>query len=270
MSWHFSQALVEEYLEGNCLDGERFAPSSANQAPPQCYSTDRTLATSRHSPFGMTCAPLTDDRGEELLTWYLADFPVRTSASQETQPDSTANALDSGVSSPASFAKWDRVSCGWKTHQLSLLGGLTPYSETWPRWGTMRNGESSERMTPELGTSENGSGLLPTPTTQDSENNGGPSQRERNTPPLNAIVDGLLNPDWVEWLMGWPIGWTDLDNDDPGFHDWQSEPPHVPRTTDRRHRRPARLKAIGNGQVPQAMALAWTTLNGEDPHVDPR
>lgn len=19
-----------------------------------------------------------------------------------------------------------------------------------------------------------------------------------------------LNPDWVEWLMGWPIGWTDL------------------------------------------------------------
>lgn len=23
-------------------------------------------------------------------------------------------------------------------------------------------------------------------------------------------VSGLLNPDWVEWLMGWPIGWTDL------------------------------------------------------------
>jgi len=21
---------------------------------------------------------------------------------------------------------------------------------------------------------------------------------------------GSLNPDWVEWLMGWPIGWTDL------------------------------------------------------------
>lgn len=23
-------------------------------------------------------------------------------------------------------------------------------------------------------------------------------------------VHGALNPDWVEWLMGWPIGWTDL------------------------------------------------------------
>ena len=21
---------------------------------------------------------------------------------------------------------------------------------------------------------------------------------------------GQLNPTWVEWLMGWPIGWTDL------------------------------------------------------------
>lgn len=25
-----------------------------------------------------------------------------------------------------------------------------------------------------------------------------------------ASDGGQLNPDWVEWLMGWPIGWTDL------------------------------------------------------------
>ncbi len=25
-----------------------------------------------------------------------------------------------------------------------------------------------------------------------------------------AHVGGQLNPNWVEWLMGWPIGWTDL------------------------------------------------------------
>jgi hypothetical protein len=23
-----------------------------------------------------------------------------------------------------------------------------------------------------------------------------------------ARVGGQLNPNWVEWLMGWPIGWT--------------------------------------------------------------
>jgi hypothetical protein len=51
---------------------------------------------------------------------------------------------------------------------------------------------------------------IPTPTTQDASNNGAPSQMERNTKPLNAEVGGPLNPPWVEWLMGWPIGWTDL------------------------------------------------------------
>ena len=27
---------------------------------------------------------------------------------------------------------------------------------------------------------------------------------------LPAHAGGQLNPDWVEWLMGWPIGFTDL------------------------------------------------------------
>ena len=32
--------------------------------------------------------------------------------------------------------------------------------------------------------------------------------RSRN---LNDQIGGQLNPTWVEWLMGFPIGWTDLD-----------------------------------------------------------
>lgn len=31
-----------------------------------------------------------------------------------------------------------------------------------------------------------------------------------HTPQLLEQVGGQLNPSWVEWLMGWPIGWTDL------------------------------------------------------------
>ena len=27
---------------------------------------------------------------------------------------------------------------------------------------------------------------------------------------LMALAGGKLNPDWTEWLMGWPPGWTDL------------------------------------------------------------
>jgi hypothetical protein len=50
--------------------------------------------------------------------------------------------------------------------------------------------------------------MLPTPTCQDAKNNGSESQKNRNTPPLNAVAGGPLNPQWVEWLMGFPTGWT--------------------------------------------------------------
>lgn len=53
--------------------------------------------------------------------------------------------------------------------------------------------------------------MFPTPTVQDAENCGGPSQSERNTPPLNAVAGGSLNPQFVEWLMGYPLGWTDCE-----------------------------------------------------------
>jgi len=53
--------------------------------------------------------------------------------------------------------------------------------------------------------------MFPTPTVQDASNNGGPSQYERNSLPLNAVAGGSLNPTWVEWLMGFPFGWTALD-----------------------------------------------------------
>jgi hypothetical protein len=32
----------------------------------------------------------------------------------------------------------------------------------------------------------------------------------KNSRPLNEQIGGSLNPTWVEWLMGWPLGWTDL------------------------------------------------------------
>jgi len=35
---------------------------------------------------------------------------------------------------------------------------------------------------------------------------------------------GQLNPDWVEWLMGWPIGWTDLKPlATDKFREWQQQ-----------------------------------------------
>lgn len=52
---------------------------------------------------------------------------------------------------------------------------------------------------------------FPTPTARDHKS-GKASQApmERNARPLSEVIGGSLNPPWVEWLMGYPIGWTGL------------------------------------------------------------
>ncbi|PCN42291.1 hypothetical protein B9C88_21565 [Brevibacillus laterosporus] len=81
---------------------------------------------------------------------------------------------------------------------------------------------------------------------------------------LSMVVSdqsGQLNPDWVEALMGFPIGWTNLEVDEPREHwivdprwpaamgqeqyDW--EPPRVATGV---KNRVERLKACGNAVSP--------------------
>jgi hypothetical protein len=52
--------------------------------------------------------------------------------------------------------------------------------------------------------------MFSTPKTRDYKDGNFPNEFRRNTLPLAAQAGGSLNPTWVEWLMGWPLGWTDL------------------------------------------------------------
>jgi hypothetical protein len=56
--------------------------------------------------------------------------------------------------------------------------------------------------------------IFPTPTVNDSKNNNAPSQltKGQGGRNLNVVIGGSLNPTWVEWLMGFPLGWTDLEH----------------------------------------------------------
>ena len=170
---------------------------------------------------------------------------AKTLAPQVAGQASTASEAECGHTWRASLAKYDHATHSWKTPQCSLLEGLDAYSETWPRWGMMRNGECYPLPTLVHRTCESESGsLLPTPTTIDTGSRfnrsasagaklrptlgalarfamwptptahnakelNAPSEATRNTPTLAASVGGKLNPTWVEWLMGWPVGWTD-------------------------------------------------------------
>jgi hypothetical protein len=42
------------------------------------------------------------------------------------------------------------------------------------------------------------------------DNGQSPSELNRNSETLATQAGGSLNPTWVEWLMGWTLGWTDL------------------------------------------------------------
>jgi DNA (cytosine-5)-methyltransferase 1 len=90
---------------------------------------------------------------------------------------------------------------------------------------------------------------------------------ERNY--LCAVVNptetsGQLNPDWVEWLMLWPIGWTSLEQiTELIWLDWSVDPAdfgEIPRIATGVKNRVSRLQAIGNGQVPLCFAVSWLTL----------
>ena len=253
MAWLFSKALMDDCensrcspgqaaasLAGTCSDGGPCAPSSTTPTPQAYLWRDRTTDAWSRFPSGMKCAPLTDGRGADVLTWYLAAFPARTSAQQDEAPESAANGPDSGWKWRESSVKYDPDSRLWKTRQCLLLGDSEWFSEIWPRWGLMRDGECWELPMSARPSFARGSGLFPTirstdgerggrgdliqairgnpnshyrmfptPTVNDSKNNAAPSQLERNSQALNVQAGGSLNPTWVEWLMGWPLGWTD-------------------------------------------------------------
>ena len=216
MSWLYSQALVAEYLEENCLDGEPSVQLNGNPIQQAYCAPDKMTGFSRLSRFGMTYKPLTESRGEELLTWYLAGFHAKTLAQQERAQELMVSDQECGEKWRASFTKFNPDSLSWKTHQCSLLGDLEPFLETWPQWGLMRDGECWEQRTLEQTIRGTESGLspktelLPTPTCHNSKKGAYPAEFTRRTPTLATHAGGKLNPTWVEWLMGWPLGWTDL------------------------------------------------------------
>ena len=184
---------------------------------------------------------------------FLADFPVRTSVAQEIEQASPERARDCGESSRGWFAKLDPTKSEWKTPQTSLLEDSELFSETWPRWGSMCDGVCYLQpiLTPTILESASGF-LLPTLTVNGNNNrpypgkksgyglataiallptlttiglNGGSNSHrataKRGDPPTHV---GPLNPDWCEWFMGFPIGWTaSTASETHKFREWQQQ-----------------------------------------------
>ena len=228
MSWLYSQALVEEYSGVTSSDGELSAPLSGNLTQLAYLPPDRMTAFSRLSRFGMTFKPLTAGRGEELLTLYLEDFPVRTSQQQEVETVLTERDPECGAIWRELLARYDPVTSLWKTPQCSLLEDYIEFSETCPKWGLMHDGALYQQQTAVHPTEETGSGFWPTPVASDCKGGRSNTVHYKNQrfvrisqttgTEFGAKLSGAYqlmtgNPlpeSFSEWLMGWPLGWTDL------------------------------------------------------------
>jgi hypothetical protein len=187
--------------------------SSWSHTAAGCSSSGRGMEFCPDSQSGTMSGLSTAGRGGERSMWCAGDSPARISQSQAVGWVSMESGADSGPRWPESLAKWDPDTCSWKTHQLSLFGGLEPFSGPWPQWGIMQDGECWG-----LGIVEdqwNASGFgLPAPTKSMGERGWGLSNiKPRYSAKLeaNARIFGYKpHPSVLEWSMGWIPTWTRL------------------------------------------------------------
>ena len=248
MSWLFSQALVAAYSEASCSDGEQSAPSNTTPTPQAFLSRDKTTDAWSRFPSGMTCEPLTADRGEELLMWFRAGFLVRTYRQPARGRASTESVAVCGEKWRASSVRYDRSTSSWKTAHCLLSEDLPSCSVTLPKWGMMRSGELLEPHTLPHLTKDSACGWsVPTP----------------------RASTGTHGVAWVRAESGQHrsqledyLAWQHIQGGGGAAREWFQREPGLVRLANGVAHRSQRLKAIGNGQVPAVAALAWRLLGG--------
>jgi hypothetical protein len=262
MSWHFSQALVADYSQATSSDGTQFAPLRSTTTREAYCWRDRTTESLDLFQYGMTSEPSTASLGADLLTWYREGFRVKTSALPAPCGDETASlgvAAAYGGKTYESLTKLSPDSFSERTPPNLEAKDSAKSWKTLPPAGMYAGGQLSELPTVASLTSESGFGFsLPTPTARDwkdtpgmaLERGDGKTRTDRlpmlvfscvrsagiewsATTPTDArtvSVRGLkvkvqgseYHPNLPEWLMEWPIGWTDCEPLEMGrFREWQ-------------------------------------------------
>ena len=134
-------------------------PQSSTSTGPTCPSTT-TCEPSRQHTHTHT------HRISASISSAVAS-PAKTSVLLAREQDSQARGPVFGTILLGSFAQFGHDGWSLKTSQLSLLEGLEPFSETWPKSGLMRNGTAYRLQPLVRRTDENESGLWRTPSARE-------------------------------------------------------------------------------------------------------
>ena len=185
----------------------------------------------------------------ECLLWHTSDCSDRRSLKSKQQ----------GVN--------NQVKAYWRTPQ-SHNGAQGPKSKMFYE-ECLKTGQSAITLVDQVKN-------WPTPAARDSKGSnsakhlstGHHINQLANKVKLNK-TEGQLNADWVELLMGLPIGWTDINVAKEDIESWQGWPAAInveqyayepPRVIVGQKNRAKRLKALGNGCVPQQVYLVLAAI----------
>ena len=206
-----------------CLEAS-LARTSASQAKalesmesdPACGDTWRGsfARLDRDSSSWKTRQPsLFEDLIECSVTWPRWGTMRNGACSERTMPVLRTSANESGLW-PTPVADGDRATnCAQGGTSLGFAVRMWPTPRT-----TGLDGGSNSRKAAKA------RGMWPTPTAGDAKSSGSRNTANSKAHPGISLTDavrndggtgrteggGPLNPTWVEWLMGWPLGWTDF------------------------------------------------------------
>jgi len=204
--------------------------------------------------------------------------PAFVGSERNDQPWATPTAAQFGGTAEMHIARKIRAGMTPVVTDLRLQAMAHDTSARWPT--PIANDRKWTGLEPSWATrsdrlavaAQKAAGNWPTPLSRDWKDSGHePSAQARQSPCLPASVvmadnepSGVLNPTWVELLMGLPPRWTDPACDQLGAHRWPSgrgEPQHPdepPRLVPPKSvaKRGARLKALGNAVVWQQARAA--------------
>ncbi len=205
MSWHFLQEQAEASWEGFSLDG---APSALLKLIPiaEEYSLlGSEMASFLSFPSGTMCARSMVGHGEDMSISSVGDSRVRDSlrrvggAGGHQTSGHTCGESSKRLARSTSSSKTSQPNQSSKLPRISTMLVFVVAPQEYPPPAWLRH------------TDVQGIGWLPTPTKRPTCDC--PSMRK--WPAHQRLFAHFgprsLTPSMWEWIMGWPIGWTDLE-----------------------------------------------------------
>lgn len=219
MSYTYLLESGEESSAECFSDIPAYVPSKSSLSVEKYSCNASATESCPDSQSGTMCGLSTANRGAEKSIAFAEVSPAKTSRQQAKARASTEREAAYGASSPVLLARYDRDTRLWKTLQCSFLEDSEECLATFPRSGMTQDGllwELTMWVHPTVA-SESGFWRIPTPLASDGKNS---KVRHLRKAKFGARVNSV--PYWIlknynmrctpkmsEWLMGYPISWTD-------------------------------------------------------------